>query len=45
MPSLTVDNLQQGLDFFRGPGFEVEDRWEQGVLLGAMLKPVLPAWA
>ncbi len=39
MPSLTVDNLQQSLDFFRGLGFEVEDRWEDnGVLLGAMLK-------
>ena len=39
MPSLTVDNLQQSLDFFRGLGFEVEDRWEdKGVLLGAMLK-------
>jgi len=39
MPSLTVDNLQQSLDFFRDLGFEVEDRWEDtGVLLGAMLK-------
>ncbi len=39
MPSLTVNNLQQSLDFFGGLGFEVEDRWEQnGVLLGAMLK-------
>ena len=39
MPSLTVDNLQQSLDFFRGLGFELEDRWEdKGVLLGAMLK-------
>ena len=39
MPSLTVDNLQHSLDFFRGLGFEVEDRWEdKGVLLGAMLK-------
>ena len=39
MPSLTVDNLQQSLDFFRSLGFEVEDRWEdKGVLLGAMLK-------
>ncbi|MBA2301437.1 MAG: VOC family protein [Acidobacteria bacterium] len=39
MPSLTVDNLQQSLDFFGGLGFEVEDRWEEnGVLLGAMLK-------
>ena len=39
MPSLTVDNLQQSLDFFSGLGFEVEDRWEDnGVLLGAMLK-------
>ena len=39
MPSLTVNNLQQSLDFFTGLGFEVEDRWEQdGKLLGAMLK-------
>ncbi|MEO7189950.1 MAG: VOC family protein [Vicinamibacterales bacterium] len=39
MPSLTVDNLQQSLDFFGGLGFEVENRWEEkGVLLGAMLK-------
>ena len=39
MPSLTVNNLQQSLDFFAGLGFEVEDRWEQdGKLLGAMLK-------
>jgi len=39
MPSLTVDNLQQSLEFFSGLGFEIEDRWEHdGVLLGAMLK-------
>lgn len=39
MPSLTVNNLQQSLDFFSGLGFEVEDKWEQdGKLLGAMLK-------
>jgi uncharacterized glyoxalase superfamily protein PhnB len=39
MPSLTVNNLQQSLDFFTGLGFEVEDRWEEkGVLLGVMLK-------
>jgi uncharacterized glyoxalase superfamily protein PhnB len=39
MPSLTVNNLQQSLDFFSGLGFEVEDRWEEnGTLLGAMLK-------
>jgi uncharacterized glyoxalase superfamily protein PhnB len=39
MPSLTVNNLQESLDFFGALGFEVEDRWEQdGVLLGAMLK-------
>ena len=39
MPSLTVNNLQQSLDFFAALGFEVEDRWEDnGVLLGAMLK-------
>ena len=39
MPSLTVNNLQQSLDFFDGLGFEVEDRGEvEGKLLGAMLK-------
>jgi uncharacterized glyoxalase superfamily protein PhnB len=39
MPSLTVDNLKQSLDFFAGLGFEVEERWEEkGVLLGATLK-------
>jgi len=39
MPSLTVNNVQQSLDFFSGLGFEVEDRWEDnGVLVGAMLK-------
>jgi uncharacterized glyoxalase superfamily protein PhnB len=39
MPSLTVNNLQQSLDFFDALGFEVEDKWEQdGKLLGAMLK-------
>ena len=39
MPSLTVNDLQQSLDFYTGLGFEVEERWEQnGVVLGAMLK-------
>jgi len=39
MASLTVNNLQESLDLFRGLGFEVEDKWEQdGVLLGVMLK-------
>lgn len=39
MPSLTVNNIQESLDFFAALGFEVEDRWEvDGVLLGAMLK-------
>jgi uncharacterized glyoxalase superfamily protein PhnB len=39
MPSLTVNNLQQSLDFFTGLGFEIEDRWEHdGVLLGVMIK-------
>ena len=39
VPSLTVNNLQQSLDFFGGLGFDVEDRWEEnGQLLGAMLK-------
>jgi uncharacterized glyoxalase superfamily protein PhnB len=39
MPSLTVNDLQQSLDFFAALGFEVEDRWEHnGMLLGAMLR-------
>ena len=39
MPSLTVNDLQQSLNFFAALGFEVEDRWEEnGVMLGAMLK-------
>ena len=38
-PSLTVNNLQQSLDFFAGLGFEVEEKWENdGILMGAMLK-------
>jgi catechol 2,3-dioxygenase-like lactoylglutathione lyase family enzyme len=37
MPSLTVNNLQQSLDFFDGLGFEVEDKWEvEGRILGAI---------
>ena len=28
MPTLTVDDLSQSLTFFRGLGFEIEDRWE-----------------
>jgi uncharacterized glyoxalase superfamily protein PhnB len=39
MPSLTVNNLQQSVDFFTGLGFEVEEKWEEkGQLLGVMLK-------
>jgi uncharacterized glyoxalase superfamily protein PhnB len=39
MPSLTVNNLQESLTFFKALGFEVTDPWEvDGVLLGAMLK-------
>ena len=39
VPSLTVNNLQQSLDFFGGLGFDVEDRWEEdGKLMGAMLR-------
>jgi uncharacterized glyoxalase superfamily protein PhnB len=39
MPSLTVNKLQESLDFFAALGFEIEDKWEhEGVLLGAMLK-------
>jgi uncharacterized glyoxalase superfamily protein PhnB len=39
MPSLTVNKLQESLDFFAGLGFDVEEKWEErGVLTGAMLK-------
>ena len=38
-PSLTVNDLQQSIEFFEGLGFAVEDRWEeQGKLLGVMLR-------
>ena len=38
-PTLTVNNLQQSLDFFEGLGFGVEERWEEkGTLLGVMLR-------
>jgi uncharacterized glyoxalase superfamily protein PhnB len=39
MPSLTVNDMKQSVEFFTALGFVVEDPWEQdGVLLGAMLK-------
>jgi len=39
MPSLTVNKLQESLDFFAGLGFDVEEKWEDnGVLTGAMLR-------
>jgi uncharacterized glyoxalase superfamily protein PhnB len=39
MPSLTVNDIRQSLEFFHGLGFEIEERWEEdGVLLGAMLR-------
>lgn len=39
MPSLTVDKLQESVDFFAGLGFDVEETWEEnGVLAGVMLK-------
>ena len=39
MPSLSVNRLQDSLNFFGGLGFEVEDKWEEnGALTGAMLK-------
>lgn len=38
-PTLTVNNLQQSIDFFEGLGFGVEERWEEkGALLGVMLR-------
>ena len=37
-PSLTVNDVQQSLEFFERLGFAVEDRWEeQGRLLGVMV--------
>ena len=39
MPSLTVNKLQESVDFFTGLGFDVEEKWEEkGVLTGVMLK-------
>lgn len=39
MPSLTVNELNESLKFFKTLGFEIEDRWEEnGKLLGATLK-------
>ncbi|HZI80266.1 MAG TPA: VOC family protein [Vicinamibacterales bacterium] len=39
MPSLTVNRLQDSLNFFSGLGFEVEEKWEEkGALTGVMLK-------
>src|SRR6266700_3877231 len=38
MPSLTVNDLNESLKFFKTLGFEIEDRWEQnGALRGATL--------
>src|SRR5687767_2896146 len=37
--SLTVNDLQQSINFFESLGFAVSDRWEdQGTLLGVMLQ-------
>jgi len=39
MPSLTVNDLDESLKFFKTLGFEIEDRWEEkGKLLGATLE-------
>jgi len=39
MPALTVNKLQESLDFFTGLGFDVEETWEEnGALTGAMIK-------
>jgi uncharacterized glyoxalase superfamily protein PhnB len=39
VPSLTVDDLQQGITFYEKLGFIVEERWEDdGVLRGVMLQ-------
>ena len=38
-PSLTVNDLEQSVNFFAALGFEVEERWEdKGALLGVMLR-------
>lgn len=39
MPNLTVNKLQESLNFFTGLGFDIDEKWEdKGVLTGAMLK-------
>jgi len=39
MPSLTVNDLNESLTFFKTLGFAIEDRWERnGTLLGATLE-------
>ena len=38
-PSLTVNDLQQSIEFFEKLGFSVEERWEEGgTLQGVMLR-------
>jgi uncharacterized glyoxalase superfamily protein PhnB len=38
-PTLTVDDVQQSIEFFESLGFSVKERWdEQGKPLGAMLQ-------
>ena len=38
-PALTVNDLQQSINFFEGLGFGVDERWEEnGVLQGVMLR-------
>ena len=39
MPSLTVNNIEASLSFFKALGFEVEEPWSvDGVMLGAMIR-------
>ena len=39
VPSLTVNDVQQSIDFFQSLGFAVEERWEEnGALQGVMLR-------
>jgi uncharacterized glyoxalase superfamily protein PhnB len=39
MPSLTVNRIDESLNFFSRLGFEVQEKWEEGgTLVGAMMK-------
>ena len=39
VPTLTVDDLQKSITFYKGLGFAIDERWEeQGTLLGVMVR-------